>query len=115
MLPAQADDTNHLKHHETHHQPATREHCDDVSMECDATAIDPEDDNTHDSARDSQHNNDNTDGRSTPIIGSNLTMANSSQNKSLQPGQHTRDGHASNPSASNAVHLHHNAGTAISE
>ena len=66
---------------------------------------------THDSARDSQHNNDNTDGGSTPIIGSNLTMANSSQNKSLQPGQHTRDGHASNPSASNAVHLHHNAET----
>ena len=111
MLPAQADDTNHPKHHETHHQLATREHCDDVPMECEATAIDPEDDNTHDSARDSQHNNDNTDGRSTPIIDSNLAIANSSQDKSLQPGQHTRDGHASNPNTSNAVHLHHNAET----
>ena len=111
MLPAQADDTNHPKRHETHHQPATHEHCEDVPMECVATAIDPEDDNTHDPARDSQHNNGNTDGRSTLIVDSNLAMANSSQNKSLQPGQHTRDGHTSSPSTSNAVHLHHNAET----
>jgi hypothetical protein len=105
MLPAQVDDTNHPTHHEAHHQQATREHCDDVSMECEATVIDPEDNNTHDSVEDSQHNNDNTNGHNTPIIDINLTMANSSQNKSPQPRQHTRDGHTSNTISDNIFWL----------
>ena len=111
MLPAQADDTNHPKHHETHHQQATRERCDDVSMECEATVIDPEDNNTQDSVRDSQHNNDNTNDHNTPIIDTNLTMSNSLQDKPPQPRQHTRDGHASNIITSNAAQLHQSAKT----
>ena len=106
MLPAQADDTNHPKHHGTHHQQATRERCDDVSMKCEATAIDPEDNNTQDSVKDSQHNNDNTDDHNTPIIDINLTMSNSLQDKPPQPRQHTLDGHANNISTSNAAQLH---------
>ena len=109
MVPAQTDDTKHPKRQETHNQPATREHCEDVPMECVATVLDPEDDNTHDPARDSQHNNDNTDGHSTPIADSNLATANPLHNQSLQPEHHTRDGHARSPITPNAVHLHHKA------
>ena len=82
-----------------------------VSMECEATAIDPEDNNTHDILRDSQHNNDNTNDHNTPILEINLTMAKSSQDKPLQPRQHARDGHTSNTSTSNVEHLPQNTKT----
>ena len=66
MQPVQTNDSKHPKPPETHLQSDTGENCEDVPMECVATVLDPVDDNTHNSDKDSQHDNDTTHGRSPP-------------------------------------------------
>ena len=111
MQPAQTNDSKHLKPPETHLQSDTGEHCEDVPMECVATALDPVDNNTHSSDKDSQEDNDTTHGRNPLAADNNLAMANLGQNQSSEPGQHAHDGLTNNPSSPKAKHLHHNANT----
>ena len=115
MQPAPTNDSKHPEppdtHPETHLQSGTGEHCEDVPMECVATALDPVDDNTHSSDKDSQQDNDTTHGRNPLAADNNLAMANLGQNQSSEPGQHAHDGLTNNPSSPKAKHLHHNANT----
>ena len=78
-------------------------------MECVATALDPVDDNTHSSDKDSQQDNDTTHGHNPLAADNNLAMANLGQNQSSEPGLHAHDGLTNNPSPPEAKHLHHNA------
>ena len=58
MQPAPTNNNKHPEPPEMHLQAGTGEHCEDVPMECVATALDPVDDDTHSSDKElQQHDN----------------------------------------------------------
>ena len=80
MQPAPTNDSKHPEPLETHLQSDTGERCEDVPMECVATALDPVDDNTHSPDKDSQQDNDTLHGHNPLASDNNLAMANLGQN-----------------------------------
>ena len=110
MQPAPTNNSKHPEPPETHHQAAAGEHCDDVPMECVATALDPVDDDTHSSDKESRQLVNTLHGHSPVASNSNLAKANLDQNHHREPGQNTQDGITSSPSSPKVKHLHQNAG-----
>ena len=111
MQPAPTNNSKHPEPPETHLQSDTGEHCEDVPMECVATALDPVDDSTHSPDKDSQQDNDTLHGHNPLASDNNLAMANLDQNHPREPGQHAHDGITNNLSSPKVKHLHHNTST----
>ena len=111
MQPAPTNNSKHPEPPETHLQTGTGEHCEDVPMECVATALDPVDDNTHSSDKESHQHDNALHGHNPLASENNLAMANLDQNHPREPGQHAQDGIANNLSSPKVKQLHHNTGT----
>ena len=93
----------------THLQADTGEHGEDVPMECVATALDPVDDTTHNSDKDSKQNDDTLHGHNSLASNNNLAVANPDHNHPYEPGQHAQNGITNNLSSPKVKHLHHNS------
>ena len=96
MVPVKVNDTGNPKHNEKHHYQVTREHCEDVHMECNATAIDSEGNSAPETTRASQQTNDNVNEQNTPTVNVNLAKASSPQHNIPRPKQDARSDHVSN-------------------
>ena len=97
--------SKHPEPPETHLQADTGEHSEDVPMECVATALDPVDDNTHSSDKDSKQDNDTLHGHNSLASDNNLAVANPDQNHPHEPGQHAQNGITNNLSSPKVKHL----------
>ena len=96
MVPVKVNDTGNPKHNEKHHYQVTREHCEDVHMECNATAIDSEGNSAPETTRASQQTNDNVNEQNTPTVNVNLAKASSPRHNIPRPKQDARSDHVSN-------------------
>ena len=79
-------------------------------MECIATAIDPVDDDTGSSDKESRQLVNTLHGHSPVASNSNLAKDNLDQTHHSEPGQNTQNGIMSSPNSPKMKHLHQNAG-----
>ena len=110
MQPAPTNHSKPPEPPETHHQAPAGEHCDDVPMECIATALDPVDDDTGSSDKESRQLVNTLHGHSPVASNSNLAKDNLDQTHHSEPGQNTQNGIMSSPNSPKMKHLHQNAG-----
>ena len=111
MQPAPTNNNKHPEPPEMHLQADTGEHCEDVPMECVATALDPVDDDTHSSDKELQQHDNTLHGHNPLASDNNLAMTNLDQNHPLEPEQHAHDGITNNLGPPKEKHVHHNTGT----
>ena len=86
MQPAPTNHGKPPEPPETHHQAPVGEHCDDVPMECIATALDPVDDDTGSSDKESRQLVNTLHGHSLVASNSNFAKDNLDQTHHSEPG-----------------------------
>ena len=111
MQPAPTNDNKHPEPPGMHLQAGTGEHCEDVPMECVATALDPVDDDTHSPDKELQPQNNTLHGHNPLASDNNRALTNLDQNHPPEPEQHAQDNVTNNLGSPKEKHVHCNTDT----